>query len=92
MQICPHYAAALADLSTLRLDQQRHEDALELALTATDHEPHNATAWTNRGVALSRLGRVEEALESLDRALSLDPHQQRARDVRDRILQESTGP
>ena len=92
LELYPRYAAALADLSTLRLDQQRHEDALELSRTATDLEPHNATAWTNLGIALSRLGRGEEALESLDRALSLDPNQQQARDARARILQESAGP
>ena len=92
LELCPRYAAALADLSTLRLDQQRHEDALELSRTATDLEPHNATAWTNRGIALSDLGRGDEALESLDRALALDPHQQQARDARARILQESARP
>ena len=37
-------------------------------------------------------GRGEEALESLDRALALDPHQQQAQDARARILRESTGP
>ena len=92
LELCPGYAPVLADLSTLRLDQQRHEDALELSRTATDLDPHNATAWTNRGIALSRLGREEEALESLDRALALDAHQQQAQDARARILQESTGP
>ena len=82
LELCPRYAAALADLSTLRLDQQRHEEALELSRTATGIEPHNAKAWTNLGIVLSRLGRGEEAMESLDRALSLDPHEQRARRAR----------
>ena len=92
LDLCPRYAAALADLSTLRLDQQHYEDALELSWTATDIEPYSAKAWTNRGIALSHLGRGEEALESLDRALALDVHQQQAQDARARILRESTGP
>ncbi len=92
LQLCPGYAGALADLSTLRLDQQRYEEALDLSRSATDHEPYHAEAWTNRGIALLHLGRGDEALESLDRALSLDPGQQRARDARDRIVQASTGP
>ena len=90
--ICPRYAGALAHLSTLRLDQQRYEEALDLARTAADLEPGHATAWTNRGIALSHLGRRDEALESLDRALTLDPYQQQARDARARILQESAPP
>ena len=92
LQLCPGYAGALADLGTLRLDQQRYEEALDLSRSATDHEPYNAEAWTSRGIALLHLGRGDEALESLDRALSLDPGQQRARDARDRIVQGSTGP
>ena len=92
LQLCPGYGAALADLSTLQLDQQRYEEALDLSWTATDLEPYSAKAWTNRGIALSHLGRGDEALESLDRALRLDPGQQRARDARDQILKESTGP
>ena len=36
LRICPNLAGALAHLSTLRLDQQRHEEALDLARTATD--------------------------------------------------------
>ena len=45
LELCPRYARALADLSTLRLDQQRYEDALELSWTATDIEPYSAKAW-----------------------------------------------
>ena len=92
LELCPRYAAALADLSTLVLDQQRHEDALELSRIATDLEPHNAKAWTNHGIALSRVGRGAEALESLDRALSLDPYQRAAQDAREQILRESARP
>ncbi len=33
----------------------------------------SAVAWNNRGVALARSGRYEEAVESYDHALALDP-------------------
>ena len=92
LERCPRYGAALADLSTLRLDQERYEEALDLSRSAIAVDPYRATAWTNRGIALSRLGRGEEALESLDRALGLDPGRQRARDARDRIVKGSDGP
>lgn len=91
LQLCPRYGAALADLSTLRLDQERYEEALDLSRSATDFDPYRATGWTNRGIALSYLGRGDEALESLDRALGLDPGQQRAREARDRILKGAAG-
>ena len=35
--------------------------------------PDYATAWFNRGIALNRAGRNEEAIGSYDRALALDP-------------------
>ena len=92
MRICPNLAGALAHLSTLRLDQQRHEEALDLARTATDLEPYHAQAWSNRGVALAHLGRADEALESRARALALDPHHQQARDARAQLLPESARP
>ena len=56
LQLCPGYAAALADLSTLRLDQQRYEDALELSSTATDLEPHNAPHGPTAVPSLGREG------------------------------------
>ena len=35
--------------------------------------PDLAETWTNRGATLSEMGRAGEALESLDRALLLQP-------------------
>ena len=31
-------------------------------------------AWANRGYALIKLGDINEAISSFDRALALDPH------------------
>ncbi|HIQ39504.1 MAG TPA: tetratricopeptide repeat protein [Methanothermococcus okinawensis] len=35
--------------------------------------PRCKEAWNNKGIALSRLGRYEEAIECYDRALEIDP-------------------
>ena len=79
LELCPATPAALADLSTMRLHQQRYEEALDLSSTATDLDP-DATAWANRGTpSLLHLGRREEALQSLDRALALDPYHRATR-------------
>lgn len=45
-----------------------------MGTTNKEKMPNNAKAWSNRGVALSKLGKVEEALESFERALELDPN------------------
>ena len=89
LQTCPHYAGALAALSELRLDQQRHHEALELAHSAIGHDSGNAKAWTSRGRALQHLGRTEEALEALNRALALDPNRHQALRARAQLLRDS---
>ena len=51
---------------------------LEQARQATRSEPTNATAWRLHGVAANAMGLKEEAANSLQRALQLDPHDMRA--------------
>ena len=36
-------------------------------------DPNYAYAWNNKGLALYKLGRYEEAIECYDRALQIDP-------------------
>ena len=85
LQMCPNYADALADLAELRLDQERYEDALELSQSAVNLDPGHADAWTRRGRALYHLGRANEALQSLDRALAVNPNLGEAQDLRTQI-------
>ena len=73
LERCPRYAAALSDYGELLLDRQRYEDVLQLSRTAVEVDPYNATAWANQGRALFHLGRTDQALQSLDRALAIDP-------------------
>ena len=83
------YAAALADLSyAAARSAAPRRGPWSCPGPRLTSSPTTRMHRTNRGIALSRLGRGEEAMESLDRALSLDPHEQRARDARERILHE----
>ena len=47
--------------------------ALQLSEAAVKASPNNATLWTMKGIALSRLGRDQEALSAYNRALSISP-------------------
>ena len=73
------YADARLGLGVVLLSQARYEEALEHLLIATELAPGNAQGWTNAGIALSGLGRHQEAIEAFDHALTLDPHQESAR-------------
>ncbi len=56
-----------------RIRDGSYEAALRLLDTATRLDPQLPDAWLNRGVALRRLGRPDEAEESYWRALEIDP-------------------
>src|SRR5690349_7723411 len=49
------------------------EQAAQLSDTALKTSPANATLWTMKGIALSRLGRDKEALAAYNRALAISP-------------------
>ena len=86
LQLCPRYAAALAGLGELRLAGQRYQAALQPLRSAAEIDPGNAEVRLDRALALHHLGRTEEALQSLNEALALDPnlkHDPRAQVLRD---------
>ena len=70
----------------------RLDEAEEAYLRALRICPRYAGALAHLSTLRLDQQRYEEALESLDRALALDPHQQQAQDARARILQESARP
>ena len=81
LELCPSYDKALTDLAGMRLDQGRYEVALRLSDSAIDVRASNVDAWVNRARALQHLGKGEEARDSIEKALAIDPsHQQRAAD------------
>ena len=40
---------------------------------ALEKDPRDAGTWNNRGLALSKMGKLREALDSFDRGVGLDP-------------------
>ena len=87
LELDPHHAAALHWLATLRAEQQRYEEMLELLQRLIDIDPNDAAIHNNIGIALVFLGRNDEALESFDRALSLNPILENARANREALLE-----
>lgn len=71
----PGNAIAYQNIGLTDVQHDRPADALgafDQAFALNDRLPR---AWNGRGVALERLGRHEEALESWKRAVALDPEQ-----------------
>ena len=73
-------------LATLRFNQRRYEEALSLYRTIAESDPASALNYSNMGAALFKMGRTQEALSNIERALSLDPGLKTALENRRRIL------
>ena len=91
IEIDPHHAAALHWLATLRSEQQRYDEMLELLQRLIDIDPSDAAIHSNMGIALFYLGRNDEALQRFDQALSLDPTLENARANREALLEAMEG-
>jgi tetratricopeptide (TPR) repeat protein len=66
-------AAARADDLTDALTAGRFTDVVRLADAKLKNAPRDARTWTIRGIALERLQRLPESLQSFERALAIDP-------------------
>ena len=86
-----HHGVALHWLATLRLEQQRYDEALELFQRLIALHPNDAATYSNMGIALSGLGRHDEALQRFDQALSLDPTLENVRANREALLEALEG-
>ena len=73
LEIDAQNAEALDSIAVLRFRQQRYEQALRLYETLIEIGEANAQVHANMAATLLSLDRPEDALRSLDRALSLDP-------------------
>jgi len=76
----PHHGAAQAALGFLLLKRElKPEEALGCFERAVANGYREASLWSNRGIALQDLGRLDEALASYDEALALAPDHRLAR-------------
>ena len=73
LEIDPRNLAALNALAWLHFGQQRYEAALGHYETLVGIDDADAQIRVNMAAALDYVGRPREALQSLERALSLDP-------------------
>jgi TolB-like protein/Tfp pilus assembly protein PilF len=74
LELNPNYAPAYTSYSDLlRIDFSRYEESLMLVLKAAELDPLSAAVIHRPGHALDALGRFDEALAWLERALQVDP-------------------
>ena len=78
-------------LASLRTDQQRYDEALELFQRLVAIDPSDAVAHGNIGVVLFYLGRSDESLQHFDQALSLNPTLENVRANRETVLEAMEG-
>lgn len=77
--------------TVIRADQAMQEKNFDEAVSAYDEliemQPDNAAIYYNKAVAQVQAERIDEAEETLQRALDLDPDQKMYRDLQDQIDQ-----
>ena len=83
---------ALLILAGIEFNQQRYRASLDLYRSVTDRRPGSARAWSGAGAALYHLGKPDEALQHIDRALALNPSLAEARNNRAAIAAVARGP
>jgi tetratricopeptide (TPR) repeat protein len=81
----PAFAAALIELGKLELDEGDCEPAAALLTRAVAADPSQDAAWYNLAVALERLGRTDEAAESLAKWTNRQRDRQQLREQLDLI-------
>lgn len=77
---------AILQLAELALEGGDPHMALVRYEEAIAKEPHNADAWTGKGVALQNLARYEDALAAYDEARRLEPRHDMASRWREAVL------
>lgn len=75
------YPWSHVNIAMLLLDMDRYQEALDASLRALQLLPNDAWAHACLGRAYHGLGRVDDAIAALEKAASLDPNDQRLRDL-----------
>ncbi|HEX2408000.1 MAG TPA: tetratricopeptide repeat protein, partial [Nitrososphaeraceae archaeon] len=60
---------------------QCYDKALEI-------DPNNASTWNNKGLALSNLGKHDDAIQCFDKALEIDPNNDLFNENRNIVLEK----
>ena len=81
-ELAPDYADVTYNLGQLRLLAGQPAEANTYLLRAVEINPYNAERRIALASALRAVGRTDEALRQLDRALQLQPNNSGARDLR----------
>ncbi len=81
----PRSVYALQNLAALQVMRQRYGEALDLYRRLVEVSPRNPSAHHGVGTALYFLGRPDESLNALERALTLDPMREDIRTNRDEV-------
>jgi tetratricopeptide (TPR) repeat protein len=54
--------------------KKEYSEAIRRYDKAIEIDPNNASAWTNKGLALAKIGKHNGAIECFDKALGIDPN------------------
>ena len=79
LQLDPRNMTTIEYVAVAHIRQKRYREALDLYRTLLEIDPERAATHTDIGATLYFLGHTEEAIRSLERALSLDPTLETAR-------------
>ena len=79
LQLNPRNMEELKQLARSHFRRKRYRQALDLFRTLLEIDPDVASTHANIGATLYYLDRSEEAIQSLERALALDPSLDSAR-------------
>jgi aspartate beta-hydroxylase len=72
-QLAPTHPGVLNELGLRMMLRKDPAKARELFLRATQADPTHPLLWSNLAAALHELGRGDEEMEAIERALALDP-------------------
>ena len=70
----PSFAEAYNQRAIVKYLQERYEESIEDCKFAVERMPHHFGAWAGMGHCHAHLGRLRDAVESYQRALSINPH------------------